>query len=236
MSKKPYTPGTLYFNILIAIVGIVLSTGCTGSDPKSLTRDRAQGRWPTLLSDIEVRVAGQAAMVLAVRPGGGDSYSVDFVVPAGVTPAAVGARVPIVVRHTPSGAQWQVEGVELLDSAPALWGQAASGQAVPLSALALESPTLVAFDESHRVPTDGSTRVMLFVSGLGSGRTSGNTRLVAQLADGSRVPLPIEHVGDTSLPGIHQIIFKVDAALSGQTRVLFSVEGGEEAWVALYLR
>ncbi|HZH29210.1 MAG TPA: MopE-related protein [Pyrinomonadaceae bacterium] len=198
-------------------------------------RPDGQGRWPTVLSGIEVRVAGQAATVLAVRPGGGGSYSVDFVVPAGVTPAAFGARIPLVVRHTPSGAQWRLDGAELLDSAPALWGREAGGQSVP-SALALNSPTLVAFDEINRVPPDGNTRIMLFASGLGLGRTSGNTRLVAQLADGSRMQLPVEHVGDTSLPGIQQIIFKVDAALFGQPRVLVSVEGQEQAWVALYVR
>lgn len=198
-------------------------------------RPDGQGRWPTTLSGIEVLVAGQPATVLAVRPGGGESYAVDFVVPAGVTPAAMGARVPVVVRHTSSGAQWRADGVGLLNSAPVLWGHAASGQVVP-PALALESPTLVAFDEIHRVPTDGTTRVMLFVSGLGSGRTSGNTRLVARLADGSRVQLPVEHVGDTSLPGIQQLIFKVEPGLLGQPRVLLSVEGGEEAWVALHLR
>jgi hypothetical protein len=122
-----------------------------------------------------------------------------------------------------------------LDGAPALWGREAGGQSVP-SALALASPTLVAFDDTNRVPPDGSTRVILFVTGLGAGRTSGNTRLVAQLADGSRVQLPVEHVGDTSLPGIQQIIFKVEPGLSGQPRVLLSVEGGEEAWVAIHLR
>lgn len=198
-------------------------------------RPNGQGQWPTVLSGVEVRVAGQAATVLAVRPGGGDSYSVDFVVPASVTPAALGARVPVVVRYTPSGAQWRLDGAELLDSAPALWGREAGGQSVP-SALALASPTMVAFDETNRVPPDGSMRVILFTSGLGSGRTSGNTRLVVQLADGSRVQLPVEHVGDTSLPGLQQIIFKVDAALFGQPRVLLSVEGGEEAWVAIHLR
>jgi uncharacterized protein (TIGR03437 family) len=198
-------------------------------------RPDGQGRWPTALSGIEVLVAGQAAAVLAVRPGGGESYAVDFIVPPGVTPGAMGSRVPVVVRHAPSGAQWRAEGVELLDSAPALWGRAANGQAVP-PALALDSPTLVAFSEERRVPTGTETRVMIFVSGLANGRSIGNTRLVAQLANGARVVLPVEHVGTTSLPGIDQIIFKVDVALTGQARVLLSVEGGEEAWVALHLR
>jgi uncharacterized protein (TIGR03437 family) len=218
-------------NALARAVGTLPGANAAAAD----ARLDAQGRWPTILSGIEVRVAGQAATVLAVRPGGGDSYSVDFVVPAGVTPAALGSRVPLVVRHTPSGAQWQLAGAELLDSAPTLWGREAGGQSVP-SALALDSPTMVAFDETNRVPPDGSTRVILFASGLGAGRTSGNTRLVAQLADGSRVQIPVEHVGDTSLPGIQQIIFKVEPGLSGQPRVLLSVEGGEEAWVALHLR
>jgi len=222
---------TLAPNGLARAVGTLPGANAAAAD----ARPDGQGRWPTILSGIEVRVVGQVATVLAVRPGAGGAYSVDFITPAGVTPAAMGARVPVVVRHTPSGAQWRLDGAELLDSAPALWGREAGGQSIP-SALALDSPTLVAFDESHRVPTDGSTRVMLFASSLGLGRTSGNTRLVAQLADGSRVPLPVEHVGDTSLPGLHQIIFKVDAVLLGQARVLLSFEGGEEAWVALHLR
>ncbi|HEV2800365.1 MAG TPA: putative metal-binding motif-containing protein [Pyrinomonadaceae bacterium] len=221
----------LVSNALARAVGTLRGANAAAAD----ARPDGQGRWPTTLSGIEVSVAGQAATVLAVRVVGGDSYSVDFVVPMGVTPAAVGARIPVVVRHMSSGAQWRFDNAELLESAPVLWSRETSGQAAPL-ALALESPTLVAFDESHRVPTDNTTRVMLFIGGLGSGRTSGNTRLVAQLADGRRVPLPIEYVGDTSLPGLQQIIFKVDAALSGQPRVLFSVEGGEEAWVVLHLR
>jgi uncharacterized protein (TIGR03437 family) len=218
-------------NGLARAVGTLPGANAAAAD----ARPDGQGQWPTSLSGIEVRVAGQAATVLAVRPGGGDSYSVDFVVPSGVTPAVVGASVPIVVRHTPSGTQWQAEGVELLESVPALWGRGAGGQSVP-SAIAFASPTLVAFDETNRVPPDGNTHIMLFASGLGAGRTSGNIRLVAQLGDGSRVPLPIEYVGDTSLPGLQQIIFKVDAALSGQPRLLLSVEGGEEVWVALHLR
>jgi hypothetical protein len=43
MSKKSHQSGTLCLNILIAIVSIVLASGCTRSDPKSLTRDHAQG-------------------------------------------------------------------------------------------------------------------------------------------------------------------------------------------------
>jgi hypothetical protein len=95
---------------------------------------------------------------------------------------------------------------------------------------------MVSFSEERPVSVDTETRVILFVSGLGTGRSIGNTRLVAQLADSRRIVLPVEHVEATSLPGIDQIIFKANAALSSQTRVLVSVEGGDEAWVALYLR
>jgi len=218
-------------NALARAVGTLPGAVAAAAD----ARPDGQRRWPTSLSGIEVRVAGQAATVIAVRPTGGDSYSVDFVVPAQVTPAMSGSRVPVVVRHTPSGAQWRLDAAELLDDAPVIWGRPVDGQTTP-SALALQSPTLVAFDEGHRVPTDGATRIMLFVSGLGAGRTSGNTRLVAQLADGSRIPLPVEHIEDTSLPGLRQLIFKVDAGLSGQPRLRLSVEGGEEAWVTVYLR
>jgi len=198
-------------------------------------RPDGQGRWPTTLSGVEVRVAGQLATILAVRPTGGDNYIVDFVVPAQVTPAVSGSRVPVVVRHAPSGTQWRLDVAELLEDAPVIWGRPVDGQTMP-SALALASPTMVAFDESNRVPTDGATRVIIFTSGLGTGRTSTNTRLVAQLDDGSRVTLPVEHIGDTSLPGLRQIIFRVDASLSGQARLLLSVGGGEEAWVTLHLR
>jgi uncharacterized protein (TIGR03437 family) len=198
-------------------------------------RPDGQGRWPTSLSGVEVRVAGQLATMLAVRPTGGDSNAIDFVVPEQVTPVVSGARVPVVVRHAPSATQWRLDAAELLEEAPVIWGRQVEGQNIP-SALALASPTLVAFDESNRVPTDGATRVIIFTSGLGADRTSTNTRLVAQLGDGSRVPLPVEHIGDTSLPGLRQIIFKVGASLSGQARLLLSVEGGEEAWVTVYLR
>jgi len=198
-------------------------------------RPDAHGRWPTSLSGIEVRVAGQLATILTVRPTGGDSYAIDFVVPEQVTPTVSGARVPVVVRYAPSGTQWRLDAAELLAEAPVIWGRQVEGQNIP-SALALASPTMVAFDEINRVPTDGAARIIIFTSGLGAGRTSTNTRLVAQLADGSRIPLPVEHIEDTSLPGLRQIIFKVEAALSGQTRVLLSVEGGEEAWAALHLR
>lgn len=198
-------------------------------------RADAQGRWPTVLSGVEARVAGQPARVLAVRRRGADGYEVDFVVPAQVTPAASGPRVPVVVRHAPSGALWRLGAAELVESAPVLWGQQVAGQST-LTAIALESPTLLAFSEDRRVSAGSETRVMLFVSGLGIGRTAENTRLVARLPDGSRVALPTEHVGPTSLPGLYQIIFKADNILSGHPRVLLSVEGGEEAWVSLPLQ
>lgn len=198
-------------------------------------RTDAQGRWPTVLSGVEVRVAGRAAVVLAVRRSGAEIYEVDFAVPAQVTPAASGPHVPVVVRHAPSGAQWQVGLAELVDSAPALWGRQGDGQSTP-AAVALESPTLLAFSEDRRVHAGSETRVMLFVSGSGAGRMAENTRLVARLPDGSRVTLPTEHVGPTSLPGLHQIIFKAGSTLSGHPRVLLSVEGGEEAWVSLPLQ
>jgi uncharacterized protein (TIGR03437 family) len=216
---------------LIRAIGTLPGAGATAAD----ARPDAQGRWPTLLSGIEIRVAGRAATILAVRPTGADGYAVDFAVPPQVTPAVSGSRVPVVVRHVPSGAQWRLATAELLEDAPVFWSRPVDGQTFP-TALALESPTLVAFDESNRVPTDGATRAMIFASGLGAARTPGNTRLVAQLADGSRLHLPVEHVGATSLRGLSQIIFKVDSALSGQARVLLAVEGGEEAWVALHLR
>ena len=173
--------------------------------------------------------------MLTVRPTGGDGYAVDFVTPAQLTPGASGGRVEVVIRHIASGAQWRLDGAELLEAAPVLWGRHADGQSAPV-ALALESPTLVAFDESNRVPAGGETRVMLFASGLGVGRTAANTRLAALLADGSRLSLPVEQVVPTFLPGIYQIVFKAGGALTGQARVQLSVEGGEEAWVSLPLR
>jgi uncharacterized protein (TIGR03437 family) len=218
-------------NALARAVGTLPGAGAASAD----ARPDGQGRWPTSLTGVEVRVAGQLGTILAVRPTGSNTYLVDFVVPAQVTPTVSGSRIPIVVRHAPSGAQWQLSAVELLENAPAIWGRQVNGQTFPL-ALALESPTLVAFDESNRVPTNGETRVMLFVSGLGLGRAASNTRLVAQLSDGTRIPLPVEHIGTTSFPGIDQITFKADRILSGQTRVLLSIEGGEEVWLALHLR
>jgi uncharacterized protein (TIGR03437 family) len=198
-------------------------------------RPDSQGLWPTTLSGVEVLVAGQPATLLAVRPTGGDGYAVDFVIPTQLSPATVGGRVEVIVRHAPSGAQWRLGGAELLESAPTLWGRPADGQSTPV-AVALESPSMVAFDENNRAPAGSETRVMLFVTGLGAGRTSDDTRLAAQFPDGSRLILPVEHVGQTSLPGLRQIIFKVGGSLSGHPLVLLSVEGGEEAWVSLALR
>ena len=195
----------------------------------------SQGRWPTSLSGVEVFVVGQPATVLAVRPTGGDGYAVDFVTPTQITPAAVGNHVEVVVRHAPSGAQWRLAGAGLLESAPTLWGRQADGQSLP-AALALESPSIASIDENNRAPTGSEARVMLFVTGLGAGRTADDTRLAAQLPDGSRLTLPVEHIGQTSLPGLRQIIFKVGSSLSGRSFVLLSVEGGEEAWVSLPLR
>ncbi|HEX8687228.1 MAG TPA: putative metal-binding motif-containing protein, partial [Pyrinomonadaceae bacterium] len=177
----------------------------------------SQGRWPTNLSGVEVLVAGQPTIVLAVISTGGDGYAVDFVTPTQPTSAAVSGHIEVVIRHTPSGARWRLDDADLLDASPMLWGRQSDGQSAPV-ALALESPTLVAFDESNRVPAGGETRVMLLSSGLGVGRTAANTRLVALLADGSRLSLPVEQVGATSLPGIHQIVFKAGGAAAQRGR------------------
>lgn len=216
---------------LARAVGTLPGATVTAADARS----DSHGRWPTSLSGVEVLVAGQPAAVLAVRLTGGDGYAVDFMTPSQTTPASVGGRVEVVVRHAPSGAQWRLGGAELLESAPVLWGRPADGQSFPV-AVALESPSMVAFDENNRAPAGSEMRVMLFVTGLGAVRTADDTRLVAQLPDGSRLTLPIEHVGQTSLPGLRQIIFKVGGSLSGHSLVLLSVEGGEETWVSLPLR
>jgi hypothetical protein len=143
--------------------------------------------------------------------------------------------MPLTVRHAASGTQW-TSSLELLERAPALWGQAVEGQTT-LAALALESPTLIAFSEDRRVPVGGETRVVLFASGLGVNRSAANTKLIAQLQDGRRLMLPVEYAGPTAgFPGIDQIIFKADAGLSGQARILLTIEGGEEIWLSLPVR
>jgi uncharacterized protein (TIGR03437 family) len=196
-------------------------------------RPNVQGEWPKILSGFEVLVGNQPSTVIAIRRSG-SSYIVDFVVPSQAAVTA-GARLPLTVRHSPSGAQWS-SSAELLEREPALWGRAVAGQTQP-AALALESPTFTAFTEARRVPVGAETRVVLFASGLGANRSAANTRLIAQLEDGRRVTLPVEYAGPTAdFPGIDQIIFKADATLSGQTRVLLTIEGGEEAWVSLPVR
>lgn len=222
---------TLVPGELARAVGTLPGATVTTAD----ARPDSQGLWPTSLSGVEVLVAGQPATLLAVRPTGGDGYAVDFVTPTQLFPAAVGGHVEVVVRHAPSGAQWRLGGAELLESTPVLWGRPTDGQSIPF-AVALESPSMVAFDENNHAPAGSETRVMLFVSGLGAGRTADDTRLVAHLPDGTRLTLPVEHIGQTSLPGLRQIIFKVGSSLSGHSLVLLSVEGGEEAWVSLPLR
>jgi hypothetical protein len=95
----------------------------------------------------------------------------------------------------------------------------------------------MAFNEVRRIPVGGETRVMLFASGLGLNRGAGTTRLIAELEDGRRLILPVEYAGPLiDLPGVDRIIFKVDGALTGQTKVLLAIEGGEESWVTLPVR
>lgn len=196
-------------------------------------RPNAQGEWPKILSGFEVLVGNQPSTILAVRRSG-STYIVDFVVSSQVV-VTTGARAALSVRHSSSGAQWS-SSAELLEREPVLWGQAVAGQTHP-AALALDSPTFMAFSEARRVPVGAETRVVLFASGLGTNRSAANTRLIAQLDDGQRVTLPVEYAGPTAdFPGIDQIIFKADANLSGQTRILLAIEGGEESWVSLPLR
>jgi uncharacterized protein (TIGR03437 family) len=193
-------------------------------------RADAQGNWPQSLSGFNVLVGGQPSTILAVRHSG-NAYTIDFVVSPQVT---ADARAPVTVRHASSGAQWSTT-TELLARAPALWGQAGTGQTSP-AALALESPTLLAFDESRRAPADGNTRVMLFASGLGSTPNANSPQLIAQLDDGRRVILPVEYAGPmANFPGVQQLIFRLDNSLNGQTQLLLTLEG-EESWVTLPLR
>ena len=197
-------------------------------------RADAQGTWPQTLSGFEVFVNNLPSTILSVRRSG-NTYTIDFVVSSQVAVGTDG-RASLLVRHTPSGAQWSSSTVELRDKAPALWAQAGSTQAIPL-ALALESPLLMAFNEARRVPTGGETRVMLFASGLGLNCGAGVTRLIAELEDGRRVVLPVEYAGPVAdFPGVDQIIFKADGAVAGQTKVLLAIEGGEEVWVSLPIR
>jgi uncharacterized protein (TIGR03437 family) len=188
----------------------------------------ATGNWPTTLSGLEVRVDGQPSSIISVRRAG-NSYTIDFVVSASIT---AGASVAVLVKHLLSGAQWTMSGVGLRESAAALWAQAGEAQA-PAPAVALESPTFLAFSEVRRVPADGTTRVMVFASGLGNHGVEA-TRLIAELPDGRRFTLPVEYVGPTAnFPGISQIIFKLDPAIKGSARALLSVEGGEGGQVTL---
>jgi uncharacterized protein (TIGR03437 family) len=197
-------------------------------------RADAQGNWTQTLSGFEVFVNGLPSTILSVRRSG-STYTIDFVVSSQVAVVEDG-RASLLVRHMPSGAQWSSSTVELRDKAPALWAQGGGTQAAPL-ALALESPSLMAFNETHRVPAGGETRVMLFASCLGLSRGAGTTRLIAELEDGRRVLLPVEYAGPLiDLPGVDQIIFKADSALASQTRVLLTIEGGEESWVTLPVR
>lgn len=188
----------------------------------------ATGNWPTTLSGLEVRVDGQPSSVISVARSG-NTYTIDFVVSTSIT---AGVSVAVLVRHLPSGAQWTMSGVGLRESTAALWAQAGEAQA-PAPAVAFESPTFLAFSETRRVPVDGTTRVMVFASGLG--KHGGETiRLIAELPDGRRFTLPVEYVGPTAnLPGISQIIFKLDPAMKGSSRALLSVEGGDGGQVTL---
>lgn len=202
--------------------------------PRKRTRvPTLRGKWPRSLSGFEVFVGSNPSTILAVRRSG-SSYAVDFVV-SSQTAVMAGACVTLTVCHSPSGAQW-TSSAELLERELALWGLTVAGQTLP-AALALDSPTFLAFSETRRVPVGAETRVMLFASGLGVNRSAANTRSIAQFKDGRRVTLPVEYAGPTAnVPGIDQIIFKADSSLSGQTRILLTIEGGEESWVSLPVR
>lgn len=190
------------------------------------------GNWPTNLSGFEVRVDGLICLLISLRATG-NTFTIDFAVPSQIN-ASSASRVPILVRHVPSGSIWQTSNAEVLSSAPAIWGQPNGSQSTP-SALALESPNLIAFSESRRVPVDGSTRVIIFASGLGTNPSVATTRLIAELQDGRRINLLVEFVGQTSMPGLYQIVFLPDNSLSGQSSIKLMVEGSDE-WVSLPLR
>ncbi|MDT4896420.1 MAG: hypothetical protein QOH25_1497 [Acidobacteriota bacterium] len=183
-------------------------------------RPDSGGNWPAMLSGLEVTVDGQPSMMVAVRAAS-NRYTIDFVVSPQVTATTGGRMVPVIVRHLPTGAQWSSPGVALRDSVPALWP------------FVLESPTFLSFSETRRARADGSTRVLVFVSGLGN-RGTETTRLIAELPDGRRFTLPVEYAGPmANFPGVQQIIFKLDSALAGSTSVLLSVEGSEGEQVTL---
>jgi uncharacterized protein (TIGR03437 family) len=191
----------------------------------------ATGNWPTVLAGLEVRVDGQPSSIISVTRAG-TSYTIDFVVSPSIT---AGASVAVLVRHLPTAAQWTMSGVGLRESTAALWAQAGDAQA-PAPAVAFESPTFLAFSEMRRVPADGTTRVMIFASGVGN-HGADTIRLIAELPDGRRFTLPVEYVGPTSnLPGISQIIFMLDPAMKGSSRVLLSVEGGDGGQVTLSIQ
>lgn len=218
-SAHALSPGSLA-RAVVTLPGVSTAEATAGPD--------ATGNWPTTLSGLEVRVDGQPSLIISVRHAG-NSYAIDFVVSPSIT---AGASVAVLVRHLPTAAQWTMSGVELRESAAALWAQAGEAQA-PAPAVAFESPTFLAFSETRRVPADGTTRVMVFASGLGN-RGVETTRLIAELPDGRRFTLPVEYVGPTAnLPGISQIIFKLDPAMKGYSRVLLSVEGGDGGQVTL---
>jgi uncharacterized protein (TIGR03437 family) len=218
-SARTLSPGGLA-RAVVTLPGVSAAEATAGPD--------ATGNWPTVLSGLEVRVNGQPCSIISVRRTG-NSYTIDFVVTISIT---AGASVAVLVRHLPTGAQWTMSGVGLRESAAALWAQAGEAQA-PAPAVAFESPTFLAFSETRRVPADGTTRVMVFASGLGN-RGAETTHLIAELPDGRRFTLPVEYVGPTAnLPGISQIIFKLDPTMKGSSRALLSVEGGYGEQVTL---
>jgi uncharacterized protein (TIGR03437 family) len=218
-SARTLSPGGLA-RAVVTLPGVSAAEAIASPD--------ATGNWPTTLSGLEVRIDGQPSSMISVRRAG-ISHTIDFVVPTSIT---AGASVAVLVRHLPTAAQWTMSGVGLRESTAALWAQAGEAQA-PAPAVALESPTFLAFSETRRVPADGTTRVMVFASGLGN-RGVETTRLIAELPDGRRFTLPVEYVGPTiNLPGISQIIFKLDPAMKGSSRAVLSVEGGDGEQVTL---
>jgi uncharacterized protein (TIGR03437 family) len=218
-SERTLSPGGLA-RAVVTLPGVSTAEATAGPD--------ATSNWPTTLSGLEVRVDGQPSSIISVTRSG-NSYTIDFVVPTSIT---AGASVAVLVRHLPTAAQWTMSGVGLRESTAALWAQAGEAQA-PAPAVAFESPTFLAFSETRRVPADGTTRIMVFASGLGN-REVETTRLLAELPDGRRFTLQVEYIGPTiNLPGISQIIFKLDPAMKGSSRALLSVEGGDGGQVTL---
>jgi len=212
---------------------IVPASGLNLQQPVYATGDPSIA-WPTSLAGLEISVAGQPAVLLAVtiasQATGTEAYAVDFVVPDTVQ---TGTAVPVIVRHASTSRSWDFA-AQIQESAPALWaeGGLAQGRAVAQSA-----DDYTVLDTLFPATADGKSRIALYAAGIRNLAQSGGLMVRARTASGVEIQLPVEYAGPQRyLPGLDQIILRIPTTLAGSGRILITIDGAPDSAVLLQVR